>query len=619
MAPPTGPRGNAQRSGPRTSRGGITKRRNNTAKLDRDGDVSMDAPATGNGNADRGNRGGRGGRGTRGSQTSRASTQSSRIAQNIKNYAGGPGGPGHASKTGFNRVTLKIQGLKNSKAASNPDQGQRSLLEFLERKASKDKEITIGRCAMDGDYVWISVKKDDAPDLLRLSGYSYAGAPLTITETTEPMPTPGEKKSAEAAETLQKLTMVLANRYKPAERLLDLSSLAEDPILNSMGTFGSQTLAEKSFKALLKIASEQYKSAEEKREAIQAVSLANNFIKDVDQVLQLSYSLPQLKRLDLSNNNLNALSNISKWKHKFRHLEELHVTGNPIEMQENYANELLTWYPTLQILNGQRVRTAEEASKTAPHAPLAQLPSAGDPNLANAFLQAFLPLFDNDRPRLVAEFYDEDSTFSVATIPGSERPLPWKSYDMFQTLGTEHPDTQKRLFTGSALISDVWSVLPMTRHTGVDQPGQFLVDSHVFPSGNAAVPGLMIIVNGRLEEADLTTNTVGTRSFSRTFLLGPNKTGQPHPYRVVSDQLTLHDWKQSAVVGSSPTPTVASAVLDESIRAQLIQGLSKQTGMTAQYSEMCLAGTANWNFEAALKSFEEQKANLPATAFITPP
>lgn len=269
--------------------------------------------------------------------------------------------------------------------------------------------------------MWVKVNKDDAHHLLRLNGYTFAGAELAVQETSDPMPMADSTNSrAATAETKQKLLSVLASRYNAEQKLLDLSALGADQTLGSMGTFGSQSLAEKSFKALVHLAGSEYKDPEVKREAIQAVSLARNEIQDVDQVFTLAKSLPHLRRLDLSGNKLENLSKLSKWRDEFRFLEELHLSGNPVVSQPNYATELFKWFPCLQNLDGQ-------------------------------------------------------------------------------------------------------------------------------------------------------------------LKFAPERVAQ-----------------------------------DESLKAQMILELSRQTGMNPQYSELCLTGVANWNFEMALKSFEEQKANLPRDAFITP-
>ncbi|KAK4188377.1 putative mRNA export factor mex67 [Podospora australis] len=650
--------GGTRRVGPqRTTRGGgITKARPNL-RTDRDGDVSMGAPAGGpkppSGPSGRGNRG----RGTAGA--TRGSRQSSRLAQNLNKYIadGTPHGP--KSHYNNNKTTLKILGLKNSKAATNPDGGVKSLLEFLERKADKEKKVVLGRGVLDGDYVWVKANKDDLPSILHLNGYTYAGAPITIEETTEPFPNPASKVSRDAADTRQKLLAVLAKRYNPAQKLLDLSALGTDDILGSLGTFGSQSLAEKSFKALMHLAGAEYRTAEEKKEAIQAVSLANNEIQDVDQVFTLAYSLPQLRRLDLSGNKIEHLSKLSKWKHEFRYLEELHLASNPLTTQPNWASEITQWYPSLQILDGSQVRTPQQAAenlKLMTPQPLPQLPSNlrdGDLNVGSAFLRSFFQKFDYERHAVVTEYYDSESSFCLTAIPAPGRELPWKAYLKYSRnimkLGTRTPALVQRLFTGVNFIGEVFRALPATRHPTLDQPELWLIDCHTFPNGadplgqGGSAMGLIINVHGQFEEADASENLYGTRTFSRNFVLGPSKPGAVHPYRVVSDQLTLHDWKPQAAI-AEPTPLTNTVVaipaapvvpvvpvappvpvalgqigLDDATKAQMVAELSRRTGMTGEYSLLCLEGMANWNFDLALQSFEAQKANLPPTAFATTP
>lgn len=145
--------------------------------------------------------------------------------------------------------------------------------------------------------------------------------------------------------------------------------------------------------------------------------------------------------------------------------------------------------------------------------------------------------------------------------------------------------------------------------------------------------GLAITVKGRFEEADPNQQLAGTREFSRAFVLGPSKPGAPHPYRVISDELTMRTWtprETPATIVPAPVPApVADAVpavpimaqppvVDDVTRAQMIQELSRQTGMTAGYAELCLAGMANWDYALALRSFEEKKGELPPEAFVQP-
>jgi len=544
-----------------------------------------------------------------------------------------------------NKVTLRIHGLKDSKAASNPDGGLRSLLDFLERKSSKERPITLGRGTMRGDHVWLKVNSADAPHLLRLNGFTYAGAPLTIEETSDPIPGLGGQSTdgpeSKPSETKDKLLGVLASRYNTEQKLLDLSALGADQTLISMGAFETKALAEKSFKALMRLTATNYHNAAEKEASIQAVTIANNDIHDVGEVFTLATTLPRLRRLDLSGNGLDDMSKLSKWRHEFRRLEELHVVGNPVASLPNYPAQIIEWFPSLQILDGHRVRTPAEATEALRAwfpTPLPCLPSNlrdGGNNVASAFLRGFFTMYDQDRPALARQFYDDDSAFSLNTSaePASSA---YHNYSRnLETIGLRNPSAHQRLFTGSNLIAELWARLPATRHLSLDVADEWQIDCHTFPSladpsGQGLAMGLAITVYSRFEEIDPTQQLPGTRKFSRSFVLGPSKPGAPHPYRVISDELTLRAWvpqqipaagiQAPAAVAPVPTPAVPAQppVLDDATRAQMIEELCRQTGMTAEYSRLCLAGAADWNFDLALRSFQEKRSELPPEAFVHP-
>ena len=160
---PAGPR--SKRLGRQSDRGGIQKRSGVAVRIDKDGDLDMDAALAltrGRGGV-RDERGAMHIRGTAGSGSGRGdmkAQRSSRVAtlkqkaifrgmgsENIM-----PHGSLHGSRfarqlgktIGKERdlnareglVQIIVSGLKDSKAASNPDGGVKDLLGFLERKAS---------------------------------------------------------------------------------------------------------------------------------------------------------------------------------------------------------------------------------------------------------------------------------------------------------------------------------------------------------------------------------------------------------------------------------------------------------------------------------------------------
>ncbi len=155
MAPPTGPRADARttrsstRGGSKNggsggannggSTGGGIRKRSNGVKVDRNGDVIM-----GNSTVSKadGRKPGQASRGGRGGGRGAAST----VEQKIRRHLGVSGDASLATRISelprkkfsnmANRKVFKITGLQQSKAATNPDRGEKGLLEFVERKSA---------------------------------------------------------------------------------------------------------------------------------------------------------------------------------------------------------------------------------------------------------------------------------------------------------------------------------------------------------------------------------------------------------------------------------------------------------------------------------------------------
>ncbi len=153
-AAPTGPRTSSPaRRG--MSRGGIQKRRTGPTRVDKDGDLVMDSGGSEVGGTSRGHyegsRSSRGRASGRAGHTTGASRGSFGTQQGQQAIIRGLESlqahnelseRGRESRKGNKRgldspVTyLRVHGLLESKAASNPDGGLRDLLSFLERKAN---------------------------------------------------------------------------------------------------------------------------------------------------------------------------------------------------------------------------------------------------------------------------------------------------------------------------------------------------------------------------------------------------------------------------------------------------------------------------------------------------
>lgn len=170
MPPPSGPRSsrNPTPTIRGASRGGIQKRRAPAGRVDKDGDLVMDAAGgveqrkggkgrpEGTGPRSSGARAGRSGSSI---STARGNLVSQRSQQAILRGIGNQDvnlidtRKGHGSTTGITGgagrlrgrdvlVHISVQGIKQSKAASNPDGGVKDLLGFLERKATAHEGST---------------------------------------------------------------------------------------------------------------------------------------------------------------------------------------------------------------------------------------------------------------------------------------------------------------------------------------------------------------------------------------------------------------------------------------------------------------------------------------------
>ncbi|KAL9129404.1 MAG: hypothetical protein Q9217_002135 [Psora testacea] len=697
----SGPRASRQSarltSSRQPNRGGIRKPTATPYRVDKDGDLVMDAAGAGV----RGERVGTRGRGsaihgsrqtrrhnTPDSVSSRMSTRPARTGIDMsaiqKAVLRGMGSNEPLPKglrTGLKGVhakentlevrngldKIRVWGLKESKAAVNKDGGISDLIAFLERKATNPDApardaVKIKKSHMEGDTLIIFVRPEDTPKILRINHFTFAGASLKIERPSEKPTSLSKDASSETPNTIETLKDVLSRRYNAEARLLDLSQLGDDPGLVNIGMFNATSTESKFFPALMKVCDGIFTSSQEKEEAVASVSLANNALTDVSSVTTLSQTFPAIKNLDLSNNQIPHLKALGGWRWRFRKLEHLILSGNPIEVKEpNYKAEITKWYPTLTTLNTLQIRSPEEVTTfTRSKLPLPILgPSFRDEaSIAENFVKQFFPGYDTDRIALVNGYYDAQSTFSLSVNTSAPRgelevssyqAASWDQYikrsrNLMRV--THVPARMSRLYTGTEMIKDCFTVLPATRHPDLlSEPQKWCIECHTLPGlpdpsrqSVSGVGGLMVIVHGEFSEVDISTNkTTVTRSFDRTFILGPG--GGIGGIRVACDTLVLRAYGgfgawEPEDVGAPDVPAAPSQAsqyqipipegfgvagtgkTEEQVEKEMLAlKLSNTTGMTLEYSGMCLE-QSGWNLEGAGIAFEQAKVNLPAEAFL---
>lgn len=505
--------------------------------------------------------------------------------------------------------------------------------------------------------------------MLRINNNVFAGAQVTVEAYTAASALDQELAAADTtpgstADTKLKMTTILGKRFTPETKLLDLSKLVDDPDLQAMGIFNTTSTESKFFPALMKVWEMGFKSAAERREAVQSVTLAGNKLKNIGPVTTLAQSFPDIQNLDLSHNNIKDAQAMIGWRWKFRNLVFLDMTGNDFCSHPNFKDTMLKWYPKLQTLNNIQVRTPEEIAAQR-KTPIPVLPPhfLDESQIGENFVRAFFPGYDNDRNNLVSNVYDDQSTFSlnvntIAPRAGQTETAGWGEY-IRKSRNLEKINhlsaRMSRSFKGTEQIRELFNTLPPTRHPDlIAKAEQWLIECYPVPNlpdptGQSAtgVGGLSLMVHGQLEES--IGGKVEIRSFDRTFILGPGKI--PGSIRVISEifclrayggheawspeiQAISQDSSQGAVAApglvpiptASPGPIAAPAAAtggnvaegfglprpgksDTQLQQeQLVSQMSAKSGMTFEFSEMALSGNG-WNPELAWKNFEQLKVS----------
>ena len=486
----------------------------------------------------------------------------------------------------------------------------------------------------------ISVSAEEATSFLRLDGYAFAGANIKVKPAPE-LSLPGEAKetATEGTDYRQLLQQVLNRRYNADLKLLDLSNLSKDPDLNTVGVFDAATTKSKLFPALMKLCDGQFSTAEEKRNTIQSVTLASNDLTSVTPVTTLAQTFPDLQNLDLSNNSLNDIMALSPWRHKFRHLKYLIISGNPMENNsEHYATELLKWYRSLRFLNGLEVRQEKDLEDDDLQGLKEPLPIRiahfrDEGQIAETFIKNFFVGFDRDRAGLVSYYYDAGSEFSFAIntqalrdpssiSSGEVIPQKWDAYiKRSRNLRKVSllPARLSRSYQGAEEIREAFASMPITKHPALaEEPHKWLIECISQPGipdptggSDAGVGGFLITVHGEFTELQESTEPVQKkRSFDRTFVLGP---GGPNGVRVVSELLTFRAYGGYALFQGEP---LAAETQEGGIgQDQMVAELSKITGMKLDFSRQCLE-ESGWSPEKAMVTFEAAKATLPREVFL---
>lgn len=454
-----------------------------------------------------------------------------------------------------NKVWVEIKGWTNA--------SKENLISFISRKTS----LALRDAEAQGDTIRASLfNEKDANYLKSFSGIRFAGDTLKITV----LPSIGvNTQSSSTASTLDMFKGFLHRRYNPQARLLDLTNIASDPELASLGLFANMNTSSKMFPALMKVV-----STESYVNNVDSVSLAENSIVDGMTITSLAQTFPFLKNLSLASNQISKLKALDNFKHKLNSLKELILMGNPIVNDPGYKSEMLHLFPRLILLDSQPVRD-ENKLKEIWRFPLPRVQFFFEnpqiQNLSTDFISNFLNFWDNDRSQLLS-LYTPESQFSISVdttspflqsnsenIYQDKHNAPWGYYLPVSRNLTKIATPQvvkARLGKGQEEILRLFKNLPKTKHSLATNPEKYSTDSWKI-SDNA----IMFVLHGEFEEIappeqQKTASSTLPKNPRRGYHSSNNKSGNS------ATALSIRSFDRTwLVVSSGPSFVIASDLL----------------------------------------------------------
>ena len=456
---------------------------------------------------------------------------------------------------------------------------------------------------------------------------------LDVTERSEAVISRANPANKDTVDTIQTLEGVLANRYNPESKFLDLSRLGEDVLLKANGFFQFSSTTSKMFPALMQVAEKKFTTAQQKRDTVHSVSLAYNNLKDVRTVSSLSVTFPDLKNLSLEGNSIGDWKTLDNWRHRFRNLEQLVLSGNPITSQQGYIEEAYRRYPKLLMLDNvpvdpmvrRKVAAENAVPATAPVGPDGRpiLPHKvqarfiqDDYGVGMKFLSRFFETYDADRTSLLREFYDAESLFSLSVNTSAPRAKEQQGIRQFwdeyipKSRNLKRVSHSKgrtdRLAMGPDEIAKLWGELPATKH---DLANGDAWNFDIWPvEVTPGVMGVLCTVHAEFQELNKVDGPqkIVHRSFDRSFMLRPDVLGE---VKVANDMLVVRayggfdSWKPEDGSGSAGN---GGGQEGEAAKKSMCERLMAQTGLRLDWASMCLSETG-WNMENAWKAFSEAK------------
>uniref|UniRef100_A0A8K9XF63 Nuclear RNA export factor 1b n=1 Tax=Oncorhynchus mykiss TaxID=8022 RepID=A0A8K9XF63_ONCMY len=416
-----------------------------------------------------------------------------------------------------------------------------------------------------------------------------------VTVLMNPCPPPSFLQSELKPADLEHLKQCMAKRFDGSQQALDLNNIRIDPDLVSQNI--DVTLNRKnSMRAVIKI-------IEENIPELVCLNLSNNKLFRLDDLSELVNKVPNLKTLNLSHNELKTERELDRIKGL--KLVELWLERNPLcdyfKDQASYIRSVCDGQdlPPPIVFDVEVTPAALPPCKVI-HAHHWFSFRGFACNRVTTFSPRYYSVYDSGDRQPLLDAYHDGATFSLSMPFTMQNPSRCSLGDYHKDSRNlkklKDPTTRFRLLKHTRLnVVAFLSELPKTQH----DTASLIVDVNTFT-----------VIEGKSRDS--------VRAFCRVFVTVP---AGGTSLCIVNDELFVRNATteeiRRAFVAPAPTPSSSPVPTLSAPQQEMLSAFSLKSGMNLEWSQKCLQDN-EWDFNRAGQVFTDLKAHgkIPDVAFI---
>uniref|UniRef100_A0AAY4ELU5 Nuclear RNA export factor 1 n=1 Tax=Denticeps clupeoides TaxID=299321 RepID=A0AAY4ELU5_9TELE len=482
---------------------------------------------------------------------------------------------------------------------------------FLCLTASFSPFLLLLQYHVDGNRAMFYVEDaTTANSLLKVSRKITDKDGYKVTVIMNSCPPPSFINTELRPEDLENLKQCMSKRFDGSQQALDLNNIRIDPDLVSLNIEVALN-RKNSMQAVIKI-------IEENIPELVCLNLSNNRLYRLDDLGEIVNKTPNLKILNLSQNEIKTERELDRLKGLS--LTELWLSGNPLcnhfKDQTAYISIFSSPLPS-PFQDGQVFSVIgfdiEVSPQPLPPCKTSYFPTDEIKNLILCFLQQYYSVYDSADRQPLLDAYHDGAAFSLSIPFSMQHPskcsLGEYQKDSRNIKRLKDSTTRFRLLKHTRLnVVAFLNELPKTQH----DVASFNVDVNTFTNTllSFTVSGVFKEVDGKSRDS--------FRAFSRVFISVPAGNSS---LCIINDEMFIRNATteeiRRAFVAPAPTPSSSPVPTLSATQQEMLNTFSSKSGMNIEWSQKCLQDN-DWDFDRAAQIFTELKAQgkIPDVAFM---